>query len=360
MPTAIEARAPGKLVIVGEYAVLHGAPGIAVAVEAQARARLTVRPGPDSELLVPDTGGCFRFRWDAAGLPHWLDASPGALALPLSSCVTALGAQGLWPPAGDLPACRIELDTAAFHGEDAAGQRIKLGLGSSAAILVALMGALLKLVRAAPVSREELTAICCAAHRHLQGGAGSGIDVATAVAGGVISIEALPESLGPRVQALSWPRGLHMLAVWSGHSASTPALLARLQDYQSRQAAACTRHLTALDGIARRTLSAWQHDEVAVVLASLDSYASALRALDADAGIGICGGEHEAMREIARAHGAVYKPSGAGGGDFGIALSASAEVLTVVAEDFAARGYRCLEAGLCAPGLAVETATQPM
>ena len=63
----IEARAPGKLVIVGEYAVLHGAPGIAVAVDVPARARLQSRPGPDSELVIPDTGERFGFRWNAAG-----------------------------------------------------------------------------------------------------------------------------------------------------------------------------------------------------------------------------------------------------------------------------------------------------
>ena len=150
MQPVIEARAPGKLVIVGEYAVLHGAPGISVAVDVPARARLEFLAGADSELLIPDTGERFGFHWNAAGRVSWLDKSPGALGLPLESCLATLDARGLWPPVNGPSACRIELDTAAFHDRSAAGQRIKLGLGSSAAVLVALMGALLKFAQAAP------------------------------------------------------------------------------------------------------------------------------------------------------------------------------------------------------------------
>lgn len=357
MLPVIEARAPGKLVIVGEYAVLYGAPGISVAVDLQAQVRLASRPGADSEIVIPDTGAHLRFQWNADGTPGWCGPPPGSYALPLESCIATLRARGLWPPSAGLSACLIELDTAAFHSTDKAERRIKLGLGSSAAVLVALMGALLKFVQAAALTRAELTELCCVAHRHLQGGKGSGIDVATAIAGGVISIDPAPEGQGPHTSALSWPHDLHLLAIWSGNSASTPAMLGRLQNWRAQQAAACNRHMTELSEIAAETLSAWQHKDASAVLASLDSYASALRRLDQAAGIGICSGGHQAMSDIARTHGAVYKPSGAGGGDFGIALTTSTQVRDALARDFATRGYSCLEAGLCAPGLAVTATT---
>lgn len=354
----IEARAPGKLVIVGEYAVLHGAPGISVAVDVCALARLDARTGPDSELLIPDTGERFRFNQDAAGSPDWEAPSPGVLGLPLESCIATLRAHGLLPPAGHLPACRIQLDTAAFHARDATGQRIKLGLGSSAAVSVALMGALLQFLHAASLPSDKLGTLCIQAHRRLQSGSGSGIDVATALAGGVISINAASSDEGPHTTVLSWPPDLHMLAIWSGSSASTPAMLSRLQSYRERQPTACASHMAGLSEIANRTVSAWRSKETSTVLASLDSYASALQNLDQDAGIGIYSGGHEAMRDIARAHDATYKPSGAGGGDLGIALTASHEVLAALRKDFAASGYLCLETGLCAPGLSVQTRAQ--
>ena len=55
----IEARAPGKLVIAGEYAVLEGAPGLAVAVDVQAEARITSLAGSGNQLVIPDTGETF-------------------------------------------------------------------------------------------------------------------------------------------------------------------------------------------------------------------------------------------------------------------------------------------------------------
>ena len=135
-------------------------------------------------------------------------------------------------------------------------------------------------------------------------------------------------------------------------------MLSRLQNYRELQPAACAAHMAQLGDIARQTVSAWHGLETDAVLKVLASYASALDALDQDADIGIYSGGHQAMRAIARAHGAVYKPSGAGGGDFGIALSTSGEVLASLRKDFAARGYLCLEAGLCAPGLKVQTTAQ--
>ena len=136
-------------------------------------------------------------------------------------------------------------------------------------------------------------------------------------------------------------------------------MLARLQNYREQQAEACADHMAQLGKIAVQSLSAWQQEDVAAMLAALDRYASALQQLDQDADIGIYGGGHAAMRAIARAHGAVYKPSGAGGGDFGIALAASGQLLDAVARDFSNRGYTCLEAGLCAPGLTVTSGAQP-
>ena len=64
-------------------------------------------------------------------------------------------------------------------------------------------------------------------------------------------------------------------------------MLARLQDYRRQQAEACGGHMARLGDISGRTLSAWRHMDVAAVLESLESYASALQKLDQDADIGI-------------------------------------------------------------------------
>ncbi|MEO8444135.1 MAG: hypothetical protein ABI567_03905 [Gammaproteobacteria bacterium] len=357
MPALIEAHAPGKLVIAGEYAVLEGAPGLAVAVDVRAEARITTLPGSGNQLVIPDTGERFRFRWVPGSGPRWEGKSPGAFGLPLEACAEILTARGLLPRAGDLPACQIELITAAFHRPAGEGQRVKLGLGSSAAIVVALTGALLRLAQGPALSRPELIAICCEAHRRLQGGAGSGIDVATAVTGGTVAIDFAPQPGSDvrelRANPVPWPRPLSMIAVWSGQSASTPAMLSRLRTFRTRDEVGFARHMERLSAYAAQAVATWRASDVPSLLGAITGYESGLRRLDEAAGIGIFSPAHEQLRAIALRQGAVYKPSGAGGGDFGIAFTDSREVERGVRAAYAAAGFRLLDAGLGAPGLGV-------
>ncbi|MEO7385379.1 MAG: hypothetical protein ABIX37_00435 [Gammaproteobacteria bacterium] len=357
MPALIEAQAPGKLVIVGEYAVLEGAPGLAVAVDVRAEARIRSVSGSGNQLIIPDTGESFRFRWVPGSAPRWEGVSPGAFGLPLEACVEILAARGLLPRGAELAPCQIELATAAFHQTSRDGYRVKLGLGSSAAILVALTGALLRFAGGPVPPREALIAICCEAHRRLQGGAGSGIDVATSITGGAVAIsfshKASPDAGVPQAQPVAWPRRLGMVAVWTGQSASTPAMLGRLRLFRERDANRFASHMERLGANAGQAVAAWTADDTPGLLGAIAGYESGLRQLDEAAGIGIFSPAHERLRAIAARHGAVYKPSGAGAGDFGIALTDSRTVEEAVRSAYVAAGFSLLEAELCAPGLSV-------
>ena len=357
MPTLIEAQAPGKLVIVGEYAVLEGAPGLAVAVDVRAEARITSLAGSGNQLVIPDTGESFRFRWVAGSGPRWEGSSPGAFGLPLEACAEILTARGLLPRAAELPACQIELATAAFHQTGTDGRRVKVGLGSSAAIVVALTGALVRLAGGPALPRQELIAICCEAHRRLQGGSGSGIDVATSITGGAVAIEfsrqSGPQATVPQAYPVSWPRRLGLVAVWSGQSASTPAMLGRLNAFRERDPTRFASHMGRLGANAGRAVAAWRTEDLSSLFSAITGYESGLRQLDEAAGIGIFSPVHERLQAIAVKHGAVYKPSGAGGGDFGIALTDSRTVEKTLRAGYAEAGFAVLDAEFCAPGLVV-------
>lgn len=357
MSRVIEAQAPGKLVIAGEYAVLEGAPGLAVAVDVRAEARISALPGSGNQLFLPDTGERFRFRWVPDSGPRWEGNSPGAFGLPLEACAEILAVRGLWPRSSDLPACEVVLSTAAFHRTLGDGQRVKLGLGSSAAIVVALTGALLRYAGGPALSRQALIDICCEAHRRLQGGTGSGIDVATAVTGGTVAVDfSRPVGGGAselHANPVSWPRGLSIVAVWSGHSASTPAMLGRLRIFRDRDATRFASHMERLGATAAQAVQAWRAEDLGALFAAIAGYESGLRRLDEAAAIGIFSPSHERLRAIALANGAVYKPSGAGGGDFGIALTGSRDVEQRLRAAYGAAGFGLLDAELRAPGLSV-------
>jgi phosphomevalonate kinase len=326
----IEAQAPGKLLISGEYAVLQGAPAIAMAVNVQAQARIRPAAGA-SRLAVPEAGS-WAFQWQADGQPQWLDLPDAGQGRVLEAILATLATRRLLPAA--LPALDIELDSRAFQHRRPDGSRQKLGLGSSAAITVAAARALLA---ALGQGDAPLLDICGDAHRRLQGGAGSGIDVMVAVHGGVVGVD----HTGSVLQ-LAWPEGLHWLAAWSGRAASTPELIARFTAFATGQPGEFQRQLQKLDQRARAVLENWQQRKVERILVAIDAYGTALRELDAAARIGIWTPEHERLSAIAREAGAVYKTSGAGGGDFGMALAADADKICQLKGRFDARGVLTL------------------
>jgi phosphomevalonate kinase len=354
---AIEAEAPGKLVLVGEYAILEGAPGLAVAVDVRAKARVAAIPGPGNQLVIPGTGQRFGFHWVPDSRPRWEQNSPGAFGLPLEMCAEILSTRGLLPRRSGLATCEIQLDTSAFFLTASGGERQKLGLGSSAAVVVALTGALLRLAGETSLSRQDLIDICCEAHRRLQGGVGSGIDVATSVTGGTVAVAAGQDPVtGARIlqaQPVAWPGPLRLVAVWSGESAATPGMLGKLRAFGERSAREYSGHMQRLGAIAGQAVAAWKAANIGALLSAMATYESGLRRLDDAAGIGIFSPVHERLQAIAERHAAVYKPSGAGGGDFGIALTESPEAEQALRADYAAAGYQTLDAGLGAPGLTV-------
>jgi phosphomevalonate kinase len=348
----ITADAPGKLVLIGEYAVLAGAPGIAVAVDARAGASLS--PAGSSCLVIPEAGARYPFSLAPDGSPRWGPPHPGAFGRPLEAVLVTLRACGLLEPGYRLPPLEVLLTSAAFHDTDAHGARHKLGLGSSAAVTVALLGALLRMAGRGSLPVADVLALACDAHRRLQGGAGSGIDVATAIVGGVAGVE-YPEPGGtPTVLALRWPDHLHCLAIWTGRSASTPDMLGRLRIFQAASPTASAGHLGRLGAASTEALAAWRAGDAAAVLAAVATFATALRALDAAASIGIWAGGHAELATLAAGHGVCYKPSGAGGGDYGLALADDPGLLATLRGAAEAAGYRCLERQLAVPGLRVE------
>lgn len=339
-----EATAPGKLVICGEYAVLHGAPAIAVAVDVRACATVRAIAG-ECRLSLPD-GGSWFFGWDR-GAPRWREPPPDGQGRILETVAAALAAHAAPMSAG----LDISLDTRAFQTTRGDGRPDKLGLGSSAAITVALTAALLAQSGRQSADRGALFEICAEAHRRFQGGSGSGIDIATSVHGGVVTLTTTPA--GTRVRSLSWPRGLHWLAAWSGHSASTTAMLARFDAFRVTDGARFERQVRELRDLADTVAGAWERGDVPTLLQALADYDDALRALDSGAGIGIYTPAHQRLAEIAGSAGAVYKISGAGGGDFGIALADSAAVIARASAEFARQGILTMPGTTSAAGVLV-------
>jgi phosphomevalonate kinase len=330
--TWLSASAPGKIVVAGEYAVLDGAPAIAMAVNRRATARI-MTPGDGATHSVTGPGhtaSIGRFS-DTGDRIAWVEG--GADYGVVDAVWRELGAS-----AGR--GVRLELDTRAFSCPETGG---KLGLGSSAAITVALAAA----VAAFAAPGADVASVAQRAHRRLQGGAGSGVDVAVALAGGLLEYRVQDAA----IRAREWPAGLEFAVFWSGVAASTTERLARLAEHPSR------RSRRELVEAAERTARAWRGGACADVLAALAGYTGVLRRFSDEHDLGVFAAGHAGLVEAAPGD-VVYKPCGAGGGDLGVAFAADSAALERFASLAVTRGFSRLPLSLEADGVLLEREIQ--
>jgi phosphomevalonate kinase len=287
----IVARAPGKVVLWGEYAVLAGAPALVMAVNRFARCEVQ----PDGADWRVTTHG-FESAPSIFSRERLLgDHSPGPESnwAPLWHALRHLNHHHL--PQG----ARVTLDTSGFQHDGR-----KLGLGSSAALIVAAYAALARLLDQT-ASLEGAMDV----HRAFQGGSGSGLDVAAAWHGGLIRFQRRED--GATVSGTRLPPGIGVRFVWSGQPARTRDHLARLEQW-----------LRTSDRGPLQALCACSAGLLTAVdpLDALASYVGALHELDDAAGLGIYTEAHRLLERLAIEAGVVYKPCGAGGGDLGAAF----------------------------------------
>lgn len=327
----IRASAPGKLVLTGEYAVLEGAPAIVTAAGRRAAATLEPLDAGGSELRIANSGERFGFDVDDAGI-RWRQ-DPGTHGAILEAALDILGAPGLPTPFA------LSLDSRDFYDGE-----VKLGLGSSAAVTVAACACLQSHVGTAPAADLAL-----AVHRSFQQGQGSGADVCCSFYGGTVAVERHDDELA--VAELDWPTDVLLAPVWTGEAASTTGMLSALNSFRLGSPAECEGLFDALERTATLAVDACAGRDAAGLLAAVNEYAVGLRELDAASGIGIWSGGHESLGAIAAGHGLVYKPSGAGGGDFGVAFGRDAEALDGFVEAAVAEGFRAGGFATAVPGL---------
>jgi len=256
-------RAPGKVVLSGAYSVLSGSAALVTAVDRY----VVADASREGARLTPELA--------AAGF----DRAPF-------------------------------FDASALRND----QR-KLGLGSSAAILVASLASRC-LLEEPTQSHAQLVAKVLAlgldAHRRAQGG-GSGIDVAAACRGGTL----LTRRLGDRLQTrrVSLPSRL-VLEVWAAPgSSSTPQLLCAVAALAAAEPARHARLLRAQFRASEAAASALQLCDARGLVEALDRQAAALRELGEAAEVPIVSEAVARFRERARRTGATVLPAGAGGGD---------------------------------------------
>ncbi len=291
-------RAPGKVVLSGAYSVLEGSAALVTAVDRYVYADAS----RDGTRLTPEL------------------AAAGFTRAPL-------------------------FDASALRSGDR-----KLGLGSSAAILVASLASRCLLDRPT-LSHSELVSEVLArglhAHRTAQGG-GSGIDVAAACRGGTLFARRLGDRLLTR--RVSLPKNL-VFEIWAAPgSSSTPQLLAAVEALAAAEPARHAHLLTRQFRAAEAAAAALTRGDARGLVEALDRQTLALHELGMAAAVPIVSDAVALFRDRARHAGATVLPAGAGGGDIALYVGPAAPSPDLT-RDRARHNHVVLPLSLGAPAL---------
>ncbi|MGW0792242.1 phosphomevalonate kinase [Streptomyces sp. NPDC002911] len=327
--------APGKLFVAGEYAVVEpGTPAILVAV--------------DREITVTVS--------DAATTHGVISCDLGPRTRPAHVVAAKATVSRLLAEHG-MPMPTLDVST---HSQLHERGR-KFGLGSSGAVTVATVRAVAAFC-GLELSHDHLFRLALLATARIDP-KGSGGDLAASTWGGWIAYRAPDRDLvldlarrrgvaealhtpwpGYDVRRLPPPRGLALEVGWTGRPASTTSLVAALHRRTWRGSAAHRTFVKTSTDFVHAAAAALETGDRTGLLRQIRRARHELARLDEDADLGIFTTELTALCDAAESVGGAAKPSGAGGGDCGIALldaDASPDIAHV-RERWAAAGVRPL------------------
>ncbi len=321
--STIQASKPGKLILLGEYAVLEQAPCLVAAVDRNCNVNVeanslntfkleATNPDiPDVQFVV-DENNELKFKSDLTAKDH--ERLRFVIAV-LKNVIA--DATGQFNPA------TIFIDTKSFYHAKSGD---KLGLGASAAITVSLLSALSEYI-GKPVSGVELYRAAYPIHRKAQGKLGSGSDIAASAVGGVIKYE-MPQHAGNGtgvIDALSWPEDLQVIPVWAGKSASTQDLVQQVKIYRDENSSSYYQIMKPMTELSEEGCKAFQAGDIEALSEIIADYENLEKQLGEASGTDIVSEAHQKISSVVNKAGGVYKPSGAGNGDMGVAFCSGME-----------------------------------
>jgi phosphomevalonate kinase len=362
---ALQIRVPGKLIIAGEYAILephHQA--VVIAVDRFVTA--AIHSSDEQKVSLPSLGlknVTWQYTADQGMSFGSTDPRLHFIGRAMTIAHAYLSRQGIALAPYELT-IESELD-------DPSGR--KYGLGSSGAVVVAAVAAVLHLLWGErELAPELLFKLAAIAHFQAQG-SGSGVDVAASAYGGWLRYASFqPDWLAGRLAQcaepsllvdepwpffvacpLTPPADLRLCIGWTCSPASTGPLVKRIRAYQQQQPDAFERFLEESTGAVDELIQSLEDGSVTGAIAALAHNRAALARLGSDAGVPIETPALAELHRLAQAYGGAGKPSGAGGGDCGVALLPDEQHIPALYRDWQCAGIEPLPLKVSGSGAVV-------
>ncbi|MBL7160255.1 MAG: phosphomevalonate kinase [Candidatus Aenigmarchaeota archaeon] len=362
--------APGKLFVSGEWAILEvGNPGIVAAVNKRVHAEISQA---EEFLVTIDDFGIkdLKLTWDGKVLSPEGEVNAGDIKFLKASIETVLRFLG---------ENSVEFKPFSIRtwGEDTqieiGGQQKKIGFGSSAATVVAVVKAVLDF-HGYQAGKEEIYKLSAIVHYNAQGKVGSGFDVAASTYGGLfvykrfdakwlveqmeagISLKEIVSQEWPgfMVEPLEVSEDFRLDIGWTKESASTSAMIKQLNAWAADNKEAYNQAFAGIASLVGELIPAWKEQNREKVLDLLRKNESLLQDLGQKSGVPIETADLKTLSEIANRAGGAGKLSGAGGGDCGIAVSFSPEVSEKIKQAWKEAGLYLIDATIDREGVKAE------
>jgi len=328
-------KVPGKLMIAGEFAVLEEYQKLVVmAVDRFVFA--TLKESRENRLSL-ETFNLNDMEWHYESNAVRINTNDKRVQFveeAMTTVYTYLKENNITPGPFHL-SIRSELD-------DASGR--KYGLGSSAAVVTSVVAAILQRFLLKKPSDSLIFRLAAISHVKTQG-SGSGADVAASSYGGFLqyasfqadwlrsayfeaeSISELVNREWPyfHVQPIKLPEDLYMCVGWTGMPASTQQLVQKISRLKTAQPPLYKQFLSNSEKAVSIFLNGINQESPSLVIDGTKKNRQALAEVGSHAGVEIETPALKTLCDLAEDYGGAGKPSGAGGGDCGIAFLPSRE-----------------------------------
>ncbi|MDF2859519.1 MAG: phosphomevalonate kinase [Neobacillus sp.] len=356
---------PGKLVIAGEYAVLEpNQQAIVMAINRYITA--TIEPSGQNMLSLPQLG-LDHITWEESGNKVQFSVTDPRLQFVQNSI--AIVNQFLLENSITLQSFHLTIKS----GLDDPETGRKYGLGSSAAVVVAAISAILSLhsVEKFPPTLDQVFKLAAIAHLKTQKN-GSGADIAASTFGGWLvyssfksnwvlnelqngeKLSGILEKQWPNlsITPIKPPSQLNLCVGWTKDVAATAPMINKIHKFRSSNKKAYTQFLKESSYAVAQLIKGFEENDCTKAITSLSQNRQALVMLSKQAGITIETSKLKDLCLAAQKFGS-GKSSGAGGGDCGIAFMNEGEPIEELHKAWLSTGIVPLKLTVSEKGVAV-------
>ena len=309
----VDMTAPGKVFLCGEYMAIEGGKATLLSVSRSAEISIEKIESSENRFITSALEKEFLFQLNNRSEIEWIDESPGEYGLFLEIAIKVLGIK----PVGE----KFSINTDGFFESG-----IKLGIGSSAAISVAITKAINKYFKL-KLDKQEQLYNSLEVHNYFQNHIGSGLDVLSSFYGFPV-IECSKDRNSFVWNQVKIPKEVIIKFVKGQTYSDTREMIKKYHLSKLEHKSFFLEISKEMKETLTNLSQAYRDNNPDQIINSIKRYSTLMIEMDSTFNIGVYSETDKEISILADKEGLIYKPSGAGGGDLGIIIGDNNSIIS--------------------------------